>query len=137
MQEPRVSGSLGQAVRRDSCPRLRWARRGARGQNDSAGSCRSFVPRQAQGPLHAIPFHRLELKPYFFTGAGATQNHVKELNAGAGTTVKLKLFENIRGSGVTVALEADGGVKFNWDQATGESQFKGFFGGGAVLEAKF
>ena len=63
------------------------------------------------------------------------QNHFKELNAGGGTSVKLKLIQNTSGT-VKLSVEADGGLKFNWDQPTGESKFKGFFEGAAVLEVK-
>ena len=37
------------------------------------------------------------------------QNHFKELNAGGGTSVKLKLIENTSGT-VKVSVEADGGL---------------------------
>jgi hypothetical protein len=84
-----------------------------------------------------IALGRLELKPYFFTGAGVTQNHFKELNSGASATIKLKLFDNVAGSGVSVAVEADGGLKFNWDMAKGDGTFKGFFEGGVVLQRRF
>lgn len=89
-----------------------------------------------------VPFEltnsgRLELKPYFFVGAGVSQDNFKELNVGASANVKLKLLENIGGSRVSVGLEADGGTKFNWEKETGESKLKGFFEGGVILEGRF
>jgi hypothetical protein len=80
---------------------------------------------------------RTELTPYFFVGAGMDQNHFKDLNTGASAKVKVKLLENVGGSGVSIGVEADGGAKFNWDRETGQSMFKGFFEGGAVLEGRF
>ena len=89
-----------------------------------------------KAPFKLIETPRFELKPYFFTGGGVKQNHFKELNAGGGTSVKLKLIQNTSGT-IKLSAEADGGVKFNWDKDSGESGFKGFFEGAAVLEVKF
>jgi hypothetical protein len=88
-------------------------------------------------PFELINSGRLELKPYFFVGAGVSQDNFKELNVGGGANVKLKLFENIGGSSVSVSLEADGGKKFIWEKETGESKLKGFFEGGVILEGRF
>jgi peptidoglycan hydrolase-like protein with peptidoglycan-binding domain len=85
-------------------------------------------------PYKLAPTRRLELKPYFFTGAGMKQNHFEGLNAGAGGSVKLRLLENIGGSGVSVAVEADGGVKYDWNRTTGETKIKGFFEGSVTVE---
>jgi hypothetical protein len=88
-------------------------------------------------PFEFKPTRRLELKPYFFVGAGVTQDHFKGLNAGGGAAVRLKLLDNIAGSGVGLSLEADGGGKFQWDRDTGKTGVKGFFEGGFVLEKRF
>jgi hypothetical protein len=88
-------------------------------------------------PFELTDSGRLELKPYFFVGAGVSQDNFKDLNAGGGANVKLKLFEDIGGSGVSVSLEADGGGKFNWEKETGESKLKGFLEGGVILEGRF
>lgn len=40
---------------------------------------------------------------------------------------KLKLLPNIGGSGVSVGLEADGGIKYNHDLTTREGKLKGVF----------
>jgi peptidoglycan hydrolase-like protein with peptidoglycan-binding domain len=87
-------------------------------------------------PFNLVETPRFELKPYFFTGGGVNQNHFKDLNAGASASVKLKLIENTAGT-IKLSVEADGGLKFNWDVPKGESGFKGFFEGTAVLEARF
>jgi peptidoglycan hydrolase-like protein with peptidoglycan-binding domain len=88
-------------------------------------------------PYKLIDSGRVELKPYFFVGAGVNQDNFKELNAGAGGKLKLKLVEKIGSSGLSLGLEADGGGKYNWDKSTGESKVKGFFDGGFVLEGRF
>ena len=85
-------------------------------------------------PFTLIQSRRLELKPWFFTGAGVTPHHFEGLNAGAGGTVKLRLLENIGGSGVSVGVEADGGVKFEWNRATGQTKTKGIFEGSVTVE---
>jgi len=85
-------------------------------------------------PFTLIQSRRLELKPWFFTGAGVTPHHFEGLNAGAGGTVKLRLFDDIGGSGVSVGVEADGGVKFDWNRASGQTTAKGIFEGSVTLE---
>lgn len=85
-------------------------------------------------PYKLVPTRRLELKPYFFTGAGMKQSHFEGLNAGAGGSVKVRLLENIGGSGVSVSVEADGGVKYDWSRGTGETKIKGFFEGSVSVE---
>ncbi len=88
-------------------------------------------------PFEFKPTRRLELKPYFFTGFGVSQDHFKDLNAGGGAAVRLKLIENLAGSGVGLSLEADGGAKFQWDRDTGKTGVKGYFEAGLVLEKRF
>jgi hypothetical protein len=84
-----------------------------------------------------LPLGRLQIKPYFFTGAGVEKDHFTDLNLGAGTNVKLKLFDNIGGTGVSLSVEADGGVKYKWNVENGDGAFKGFLDGAAVLERRF
>jgi hypothetical protein len=88
-------------------------------------------------PFKLVTTDRLELKPYFFVGAGGDQNHFKEINAGAVVNLKLKLLPNIGNSGVSVGLEADGGVKYKHDLTTGESKVKGVIEGAVVIEVLF
>ncbi len=86
-------------------------------------------------PFKLVDSRRFELKPYFFVGAGVNQDNYKELNAGAGSSVKVKLLEI--GKAVRISVEADGGIKFNHDRASGEGKVKGFLEGGFVLEFPF
>ena len=78
-----------------------------------------------------------ELKPYFFTGAGMDQNHFKDINAGAGAVIKIKLFKDIGGTGTSLGLEADGGLKFKHDFEKNEGKFKGYLEGSVLLIVPF
>ena len=104
----------------------------------------STVGKVSVDPKIKIPFTpkplqlgRLQVKPYFFTGAGVEANHFTDLNAGVSSNITFKVLDNIGGTGVNLKVEADGGVKFKWNLETGEGAFKGVFEGGAVLERRF
>lgn len=75
-------------------------------------------------PLEYQVNRRITLTPYFFAGAGVSQDHFKDLNLGAGAALKLKLLET-RG-GWTLGVEADGGMKFQFDPHAGKAEAKGF-----------
>jgi len=75
----------------------------------------------------------LEFKPYFFFGGGVEARHFTDLNAGAGSSLRLKFVEPRGPSGMGVSVEADGGVMFNYDLDGGEGKLKGFFNAGVVL----
>ena len=82
-------------------------------------------------PFKLIKTDRVELKPYFFVGGGVQQNHFTNLNVGAGTKFTLKLFD--LGRGVSVGVEADGGVKYLHDLEKSEGKLKGYGEGSVVL----
>jgi hypothetical protein len=86
-------------------------------------------------PFRLIDTNRLEIKPYFFVGAGMKQDGFSDLNAGAAANLKLKLFDfNQR---LSIAVEADGGVKYNYDVPAAKGGFKGILEGGVTLEGRF
>lgn len=103
----------------------------------AAGNSQFSLEGKLKVPFKLVDSQRLELKPYFFVGAGMEQNHFKDINAGAVASVKLKLLPNIGGSGVSLGLEADGGVKYTHDVQGGEGKFKGILGVGVGVEYRF
>jgi hypothetical protein len=87
-------------------------------------------------PFKLVDTDRLELKPYFFAGAGVRQDGFSDLNAGAAASLKLKLFDLGR-SGLSVGVEADGGAKYFYDVDKGTGKVKGILEGGLILEGHF
>lgn len=86
-------------------------------------------------PFTLLETKRLEIKPYFFVGGGMKQEGFSDLNAGAAANLRLKLFDfNQR---LSLALEADGGVKYNYDVQEAKGGFKGILEGGVILEGRF
>ncbi|MBZ5620255.1 MAG: peptidoglycan-binding protein [Acidobacteriia bacterium] len=86
-------------------------------------------------PFRLIETNRLEIKPYFFVGAGMKQDGFSDLNTGAAANLRLKLFDfNQR---LSLAVEADGGVKYNYDVKEAKGGFKGILEGGVILEGRF
>jgi hypothetical protein len=86
-------------------------------------------------PFKLLDTNRLEIKPYFFVGAGMKQDGFSDLNTGAAANLRLKLFDfNQR---LSLALEADGGVKYNYDVQEAKGGFKGILEGGVILEGRF
>ncbi len=88
-------------------------------------------------PFKLITTPVFVLKPYFFVGAGADPDHFKDLNAGAGASLKLKLFKNILNTGANLSLEADGGAKVLYEPSKDAAKLKGFIEGGLVLSVPF
>ncbi len=84
-------------------------------------------------PFELIATDRFELKPYFFVGAGVGQNNFKDLNAGGGASLSLKIFKDIGGTGASFGLEADGGFKYTHDIEKNEGTAKGFLETTGVL----
>ncbi len=84
-------------------------------------------------PFKLIKTDRLELKPYFFVGGGVEQTHFKDLNLGGGAKLTLKLFKDIGGTGISVGLEADGGLKYSHDLDKGVGKLKGYGEGTVVI----
>ena len=86
-------------------------------------------------PYKIVPnrMKSLEIKPYFFFGAGTEANHFTGLNAGAGSSLTLTLVEALGGSGPGFKLIVDGGVKFSHDVHKGESKASGIFTTGVIL----
>ena len=88
-----------------------------------------------KAPFKLIQTNRLELKPYFFVGAGMKQDGFSDLNAGAAANLRLKLLDlNQR---LSLSVEADGGVKYNYDVQEAKGGFKGILEGGVILEGRF
>jgi peptidoglycan hydrolase-like protein with peptidoglycan-binding domain len=83
-------------------------------------------------PLPPLTVGPVEFNPYFSAGAGVNQTHFKELNLGANANIKMKLLN--LGGRARVVLEADGGVKFNYDAKKDEGEVKGVFTMGVGLE---
>jgi len=92
---------------------------------------------KAKVPFELINTKRVELSPYFYVGAGMSQNHFKDVNAGGGASLKLKLFRNLFKRGLGLSFEADGGVKFQYDQPTGKFDAKGYLELMMLLEWQF
>lgn len=88
-------------------------------------------------PFKLIDTARFELKPYFFTGAGVSQDQFKDINAGGGAALKLKLFKDIGGSGTSLSLEADGGIKYKHDLEKNEGKVKGYLESTVVITVPF
>jgi hypothetical protein len=88
---------------------------------------RPTVDGKIKVPFKLKLFKVLELKPYFFLGAGAEANSFKGINPGAGANLRLRVFRDI------LSLEADGGGKVDYHLNTGEAKLKGFFTAGVVL----
>ena len=66
--------------------------------------------------------------------AGSGAAGLPDLNTGAAANLRLKLFDfNQR---LSLALEADGGVKYNYDVHEANGGFKGIFEGGVILEGR-
>ena len=106
-------------------------------ETTTPGVGKSQLEGKVKLPFKLITTSRLELKPYFFVGAGVEQDNFKEINAGAVANLKLKLLPKIGGSGVSVGLEADGGIKYKHDLTTGESKVKCVFESAVVIEVLF
>jgi hypothetical protein len=86
-------------------------------------------------PFKLLETNRLEIKPYFFVGVGVKQDGFSELNAGAAANLRLKLFDfNQR---LSLAVEGDGGVKYNYDVPEAKGGFKGILEGAVILEGRF
>ena len=88
-------------------------------------------------PFKLFKTDRLELKPYFFVGAGVGQDAFKDVNAGAGSQLTLKLFKDIGVAGASLGLEADGGLKYKHDLEKNEGKIKGFFESTVVFTVPF
>jgi hypothetical protein len=86
-------------------------------------------------PFKLLDTNRLEIKPYFFVGTGMKQDGFSDLNAGAAANLKLKLFDFNRR--FSLSVEADGGVKYNYDIPEAKGAFKGILEGGVILEGRF
>ncbi len=89
-----------------------------------------------------LPFKLIQtpvfvLKPYFFVGGGTETDHFKDLNAGAGAKVKLKLFKNIFDTGASLSLEADAGGKVLYKPSDNTAKLKGYVEGGLILTLPF
>lgn len=86
-------------------------------------------------PFTLLETNRLEIKPYFLVGAGVKQDGFSELNAGAAVNLRLKLFDfNQR---LSLAIEGDGGVKYNYDVPEATGGFKGILEGAVILQGRF
>ncbi len=88
-------------------------------------------------PFKLIDSARFELKPYFFTGAGVSQDNFKDISAGGGAALKLKLFTDIGGTGTSLSLEADGGIKYKHDLEKNEGKVKGYLESTVVITVPF
>jgi hypothetical protein len=88
-------------------------------------------------PFKLVKTERLELKPYFFVGGGVDQHRFKDVNAGAGAKLQLKLVKDPFGAGSSLTLEADGGVKYKHDFEKNEGKVKGYAEVGVVLAVPF
>lgn len=87
-------------------------------------------------PFKLIDTDRIEVKPYFFAGAGVRQNGFSDLNAGAAANLRLNLFD-FGPNGLRLGLEADGGVKYLHDIDKGSGKIKGILEGVFVFEGRF
>ncbi len=88
-------------------------------------------------PFKLVKTDRLELKPYFFVGGGVEQNHFKDINAGGGSKLVLKLVRDLGGTGTSISFEADGGVKYKHDFEKNEGKIKGYLDSTVVLTVPF
>jgi len=80
---------------------------------------------------------RVELTPYFFVGGGVDQDNFKDINAGGGASMKLKLFKDIGVPGASLGLEADGGLKYKHDLKKNEGEVEGYFESNVVFTVPF
>ena len=88
-------------------------------------------------PFKLFKSDRLELKPYFFVGGGVDQDNFKDINAGGGSKMTLKLFKDIGVPGASLGLEADGGLKYKHDLEKNEGKVKGYFESNVVFTVPF
>jgi Putative peptidoglycan binding domain len=88
-------------------------------------------------PFKIIATDRFELKPYFFVGGGVEPDKFKDINVGIGARIGVKIFKDIGGTGSSVGLEADGGIKYKHDLEKDEGKAKGFFDTTVVFTAPF
>jgi len=77
-------------------------------------------------PFKIVKSERVELKSYFFIGAGVEQNCFREMNLGGGTQLQLTLFKDVAGTGANVGLQVDGGIKWFHDFGQSAGAFKGY-----------
>jgi hypothetical protein len=83
-------------------------------------------------PFKIEIFKWLELKPYFFAGAGVNQDNFDNLNAGVSSVLTLKVHHNPV-TGRRLDFFADGGVKYQHNFENNEGKGKGFIEGGVYI----
>jgi hypothetical protein len=106
-------------------------------ESSPPGADKFELDAKVKAPFEIKIGQRVELTPYFYAGAGMSQNHFKDLNAGAGASLKFRMLRNIFGTGLGLSLEADGGAKFMYDHSSGKFEAKRYLDLMMLLDLQF